>query len=101
MTTCPAASPTAIAAQRRNEAAAGTPRRGQAYCTTTRSSLGRLMTLVGGDDPGDERIAYHVLGAKAREADAGNPAQHGQSMAKAGARARRQVRLGNVARHDG
>src|SRR5690242_6534360 len=51
------------AAQRRNEATLGRPRRGTANCTAIALFL-LLVLVVGIDDARDQRMAHHVLRAE-------------------------------------
>src|SRR5688572_31613796 len=88
---------TSACAQRRNEAALGTPRRGTAYWTRTLFFL--RVLLVGIDDARDQRMAHHVLRAELREGDAAHAVEDAPRLDQAALLAARQVDLRDVAVH--
>src|SRR5579859_6920153 len=89
----------ALRAQARRAAAAGTPRRGAAYCTTTLFLC--RVGFVRVDDARDERVAHHVLRAELGEGDAAHAFQDATRFDQATLLAAGEVDLRDVAVHDG
>src|SRR5262245_10152041 len=88
---------TGAIAQRRRNAAPGTPRRGTAYWISTLFFL--LARVVGIDDAGHERMAHHVLRAGLGEGDAAHARQDAARLDQAALLAAREVDLRDVAVH--
>src|SRR5690349_6373550 len=84
-------------AQRRRNAAPGTPRRGTAYWTTVLFFL--LARVVGIDDARDQRVPYHVLRAELREGDAAHAVEDAARLDQSALLAAREVDLRHVAVH--
>src|SRR5690349_22580848 len=89
--------PRAPRAQRRNDAAAGTPRRGTAYWITRLFLL--LVLVVGIDDARDQRVTHHVLRAELREGDAAHLREDAPCLDQPAFLAALQVDLRDVAVH--
>src|SRR5687768_15860044 len=87
---------TGAIAQRRRNAALGTPRRGTAYWTET---LFFLVRVVGIDDARHQQVPHHVLRAELREGDAAHALEDAPRLVQTALLAARQVDLRDVAVH--
>src|SRR5689334_8016010 len=98
----PSASPTmrsvtGMSAQRRRNAAPGTPRRGSAYCTEILFVL--LGRVVGIDDARHQRVPHHVLRAELGEGDAAHALEDPARLVQPALLAAREIDLRHVAVH--